>query len=358
MRTIEDEIAWDALLARLGAGAAGLPSPHVLQSWVWGDLKARWGWTASRFAWGEPGAEWAAAQVLARRVGGSPLRVGYVAKGPFVLGAGGAEGERWSIVLGDLEALARRRGLAVLKIDPDVGLDRSDIADLWRSRGWRRSDDQIQFPNTMRSPLPAAEGATREAIDAALAAAYRPKTRYNVRLAERRGVRVRIGGEADIEPFLALYEATAGRQGFAIRSADYYRDVWRAFLRSGRAVVILAERDGRALAGAVPVRFGETAWYLYGASADDGRAHMAPHAVMHVCQLWAAEQGCRVFDWWGGPTDPADESDPLAGVARFKEGFGAVFAPQLGAWDYSARPMIARALRTAGLVRRRWLRRR
>jgi lipid II:glycine glycyltransferase (peptidoglycan interpeptide bridge formation enzyme) len=356
VRAIDDAIAWDALLARLDADAAGVPSPHVLQSWAWGELKARWGWSATRFTWGGPGAEWAAAQVLERRVGRSPLRVGYATKGPFVIGAGRTEREAWSIVLGDLEALARRRGLAVLKIDPDIGLDRSDISDLWRSRGWRRSDDQIQFPNTMRSPLPAADGATHATIDAALAAAYRPKTRYNVRLAERRGVRVRLGGEDDIETFLALYAATARRQGFAIRSGDYYRDAWRAFLRSGRAVVVLAERDGRALAGAIPVRFGRTAWYLYGASADEGREDMAPHAVMHACQVWAAEQGCRVFDWWGGPTDPSDASDPLAGVARFKEGFGAVLAPQLGAWDYSARPAVGLALRAAGRARRGWLR--
>lgn len=352
MKAVVDPRRWDALLERLGSLEAARPSPHVLQAWDWGELKERWGWSAVRLAWGDDGAEWAAAQVLVRRIGRTPVRVGYVPKGPFVA-EGGRAAAAWSAVLEDLEAMARRRRLAVLKIDPDVALDRAELADLWRGRGWRPSDDQIQFPNTMRSALPDSTGLALADVDAALRATYRPKTRYNVGLSERRGVRVRRGDERDIESMLGLYALTARRQRFAIRAGDYYRDAWSSFLRAGRAVVLLAERDGAALAGVIPVRFGRTVWYLYGASADDGRSDMAPHAAMHAALLWAAEQGCRVFDWWGGPTDPADPHDALAGVARFKEGFGARWAPQLGAWDFAARPSTALAMRLAGRWRRR-----
>ncbi|MFN8424521.1 MAG: peptidoglycan bridge formation glycyltransferase FemA/FemB family protein [Anaerolineae bacterium] len=296
-----------------------------------GEIKGRWGWTVDRWSWGEPGAEFAAAQVLRRPIGRLPLAVAYAPKGPLVAADADTIADRWSAVLGDLETWARRKRVAVLKIDPDVAAGRADVASIWRGRGWRPSPQQIQFPNTMRSPLPADDP------DERLMAAYKAKTRYNVRLAERRGVVVRAGGSADLGAFYDLYATTAGRQGFAIRARDYYMDVWSTFLGAGAAAVLLAERGGRPLAGAIPIRFGRTAWYLYGASADDDRGDMAPYAAMHACLRWAAEQGCETFDWWGGPTT-ADPGDPLAGVGRFKEGFGA-------RWRRSSERMTSRSRR-------------
>lgn len=359
-RRVGDAAAWDAALLALGARAPDAPGPHVLQSWSWGEIKARWGWHVERLVWGEPDAPLAAAQVMRRRVGRLPLSIGYAPKGPFVATPTGDAGvDAWSTVLADLEDWARLAGVATLKIDPDVDARRADVRAVWTGRGWRPSAEQVQFANTMRSPLPPA--ADTADIAARLLAGYREKTRYNVRLAERRGVAVRLGaadpGSSDLATFYDLYAATARRQGFGIRARAYYLDVWRTFVDAGRAAVLLAERDGRALAGAIPVRFGTTAWYLYGASADDGRSDMAPYAALHAALCWSAAQGCTTFDWWGGPTDPADPADPLSGVARFKSGFGAVQADQLGAYDFAAAPLSARALDVAAALRRRWLRR-
>lgn len=357
---VDDAAAWDTALRALAARAPGGPGPHVLQSWAWGEIKARWGWRVERLVWGERDDPVAAAQVMRRRVGRLPLSLGYVPKGPFVPASAEPDGAGvWSTVLADLEAWARRAGVATLKIDPDVDAARADVRAVWTARGWRPSPEQVQFPNTMRSPLPRASDAA--AVEDQLLASYREKTRYNVRLAARRGVVVRRGGteagSPDLATFFDLYAATARRQQFGIRARDYYLDVWRTFVHAGQAAVLLAERDGRALAGAIPVRFGDTAWYLYGASADDGRADMAPYAALHACLCWSAAQGCATFDWWGGPTDPTDPADPLAGVARFKAGFGAVQATQLGAFDFAASPLRSRALDIAAATRRWWLRR-
>ncbi len=359
-RRIDDARTWDALLLALGSGAAGAPTPHLLQAWAWGDLKARWGWRVERWAWGAPGAEWAAAQLLHRRVGRLPIVLGYVPKGPLVAAAPGLSAAgAWTVVLRDLAALAAAAGVVSLKIDSDVDAGRDDVRGAWRSLGWRPSPDPIQFPNTMRSALPPAAGGD---VTAALLAGYKEKTRYNVRLAERRGVVVRRAGAGpaaadDRAAFFDLYAATARRQGFGLRARDYYLDVWTTYLAAGDGALLLAERDGRALAGAFAVRFGPTAWYLTGASSDAGRSDMAPHAALHAALCWAAGEGCAVFDWWGGPTDPDDPADPLAGVARFKAGFGAVLAPQLGAYDLAVAPWRSRGLAIAAALRRRWLRR-
>ena len=314
---------WDRGLLDMAADA------HLLQSADWGRLKSRWGWTLSRFTWpaSDPrdGAPVAAAQVLTRRLGRLPASMGYVAKGPLVddLGATG-----WRAPLEDLARWARRKGLLYLKLDPDLPRDRQDVAALWRRLGWRPSAEQIQFPHTMRSVLQ---------DDDAMLAVMHPKTRYNIGLAGRRGVTVRDAGIQGIEPFLALYGVTGRRAGFGLRATAYYRDLITAFHRLGRATVLLAEREGEPLAAVVPVTFGPTAWYLYGASGETGREHMPAFLAQWASLRWARDRGCRSYDWWGGP-DPDDPQDGLWGVARFKAGFGARFAPQLGAWDLPLHP--------------------
>jgi lipid II:glycine glycyltransferase (peptidoglycan interpeptide bridge formation enzyme) len=116
--------------------------------------------------------------------------------------------------------------------------------------------------------------------------------------------------------------------------------------------VWLAERDGALLAAALPLRVGDTAYYMYGASATVGREHMASYLVQWSCLEWARARGATRYDWWGGPTTPAID-DPLAGVGRFKEGFGAILLERLGAWDLPV-DRVAHALyeRLTGLRRR------
>ena len=131
------------------------------------------------------------------------------------------------------------------------------IAALTR-RGWRPSGEQIQYRNTVVSDLTPSEDD--------LLAAMKPKWRYNIRLAERRGVVVRGGTAADLPAFYAMYAETGGRDGFLVRPFDYYRAIWERFLADGLGHVLLAEVEGAPVAGLFLFRFGPTAWYFYGAS--------------------------------------------------------------------------------------------
>lgn len=324
-----EEAAWDAAVG-------GLPAPHLLQAAAWGALKQRWGWRVERLVWPRSGggdSPAAAAQVLLRRLGRLPWSLAYVAKGPLLAGS---TAEDWRRPLSDLARWARRQGVLYVKIDPDVPRERRDVAELWRSLGWRPSAEQIQFPHTLRSSL--------EGGEADLLAAMQAKTRYNIGLAQRRGVVVRQAGSEAIPSFLDLYTATGRRAGFGLRAPAYYTDLIQDFLRRGMAGLLLAEREGQALAAAVPVAYGGRAWYLYGASADAGREHQAAALLQWECLRWARAHGCAVYDWWGGP-DPEDAADPLSGIGRFKMGFGAQPAAQLGAWDLVLRPLPYRLYR-------------
>jgi len=326
---IADAGAWDrALLA--------LPNPHVLQSWAWGEFKARHGWSASRLLFQQEGRVVAAASVLERRLPRLPVSILYVPKGPALDWTDAGLAAR---VLDELEQLARQRRALFLKIDPDVYYPGEappfsprprcapETAQLLASRGWRFSDEQIQFRNTLLLDLDRAEEE--------LLAAMKQKTRYNVRLAMRRGVTVREGTAEEIDAFYQLYAETSQRDGFPIRPPEYYHDAWGSFLEGGLAHLLLAEAEGETVAGLILFAFGPTAWYMYGASSDRHRRHMPNQILQWEAIRRAREAGCTLYDLWGAP-DELDESDPMWGVVRFKLGLGGELARGLGAWDFPA----------------------
>jgi lipid II:glycine glycyltransferase (peptidoglycan interpeptide bridge formation enzyme) len=304
-----------------------LPGAHVLQSSEWAETKRQVGWTPHRllFLDQQTNAPRAAACLLRRRPTRLPVSVAYVPKGPVLQPS---DLPLADILLQHIEHLARDQGTIFVKIDPDVRADSDDGAaftDLLRQRGWRPSSEQIQFRNTLLSDLTPDEDA--------LLASMKSKTRYNIRLATRRGVTVRAGTVADLPLFYQMYVETGARDGFVVRPFAYYRHIWETFLQAGMAHLLLAEVDGDAVAGLILFRFARTAWYMYGASTRRQRRLMPNHLLQWEAMRWAKAQGCTTYDWWGAP-DVLDESDPMWGVYRFKAGFNGTFVTHIGAWDY------------------------
>jgi len=319
---IESQPDWDRWLL-------ALPNPHLLQSWTWGELKSRFGWTARRLVWAEPGgAVRAAAQLLFRTERG--LTLAYCPKGPAVDWSQPALRAR---VLSDLIEQARARGAFVLKIDPEVPFGEGPGAVIeaeLRSRSWRRAPDPAQFRNTLQLDLRQSEEA--------LLAGMKQKWRYNLRLAQRHGVQVREGGAPDLELLYRMYAETSRRDGFVIRSREYYLDSWRSFMERGQAQPLIAEVNGEPVAGFVVYWFGKTAWYLYGMSTHLHREKMPNHLLHWEAIRWAKSHGCEAYDFVGAP-DQLNERDPMWGVYRFKEGFGGRFVQTIGEWDYPLRPL-------------------
>ncbi len=314
------EAAWDAFVAQH-------PHGHFLQSWAWGRLRERWGWRALRLAAvADDGARVAAAQVLVRRsLAGS---LAYVPRGPACAPCDPAwSALRWAI-------RQRLPGLVALRFEPHWPEEPATRA--WLREQGLRPAPAVQPPSTVRIDL--------RAGDEALLAAMKQKWRYNIRLAERRGVTVRRGSQIDLETFYALLCETARRDAFAIRPAEYYRAVWHELAEAGR--LYLAERGAEPLAAILVVHFGGTATYLYGASAGNGREHMPNHLLQWQAMRWARQEGLTVYDLWGIPDaigqavlagSAADDvpvgSGGLWGVWGFKRGFGGTVWRTVGAWD-------------------------
>jgi len=171
----------------------------------------------------------------------------------------------------------------------------------------------------------------------------KPKTRYNIRLAERKGVTVREGTEEDVQTFYRLSQVTSLRDDFPIHKEQYYLDAYRTFVPAGLARLFMAEYGGEPLAGLMAFAFGRTAWYMYGASSNRQRNLMPNHLLQWSAIQWAKARGCETYDFWGIPDeiglDPSqadvahERSDGLWGVYRFKEGFGGSIVRYLGAYD-------------------------
>lgn len=327
LERVVDSATWADVLPALA-------NAHVLQSWAWGEFKSRWGWQAGRLLWREGEQPVAAAQVLRRSIPGTPWQFLYVAKGPVLDYADAALAET---VLVDLERYARQGRALFIKIDPDVPrhfgedstLPPEPVGQQWLDRlarrGWHFSPEQIQFRNTVLVDLqPAPEQ---------LLAAMKSKWRYNIRLAERKGVIIRSGPVAELDYFFQMYAETAARDGFLIRPEAYYQDGWRTFMALGQAKLLLAEVEGEVVAGLLLFLCGSTAWYLYGASTGRQRQLMPNYLLQWQAMVEAKAAGCRYYDMWGAP-DHFAESDRLWGVYRFKQGFGGQVRQGLGAYDF------------------------
>ncbi len=268
----------------------------------------------------------AAASILRRRASPFPFSILYVPKGPLL---DYDDPDLLAAVLAELEGIARAQRAIFVKIDPDVPASHEATTSLLRRRGWRLSQEQVQFRNTLHTDL-------RPDADDILMA-MEPKTRYNIRYAERKGVKVEPSD--DLALFYDMYAETAQRDGFLIRPFEYYRDAWGMFTEADLAQLFIAWYQSEPLAGVLPFRFGRTAWYMYGASRDLHRSLMPTYLLQWEAMLWAKEHGCTRYDWWGAP-DRLDETDPMWGVYRFKAGFAAEFVEQIGAWDFPAsRPL-------------------
>ena len=340
--------SWNELIA-------SLPLAHLLQTWEWSQVKAKYGWQAMPFVWqGGMGKPVAAAMVLKRRfpVGGfaKKMCVLYIPKGPLMDWEDTALRAR---VLDDLHDFAKRQGAIFIKLDPDValgtGVPGTEEAveftggqvvqfELER-RGWRFSQDQIQFRNTVLIDLAPSEDE--------LLRRMKQKTRYNIHLAQKKGVTVRAGTVNDLSLLYQLYAETSVRDGFLIREEGYYLTVWRNFMSVPLSTFglqpfsepLIAEVDGEPVGAVSMFYFVGQAIYLFGMSRETAREKMPNYLLQWEAMRRAKALGCKIYNLWGAP-DEFNESDGLWGVFRFKEGLGGYVLRTIGAWDFAPNPML------------------
>ncbi len=282
------------------------PNAHLLQTGEWGELKQGFGWEAIRIIGANKGA-----QILFRKL---PLgfTIAYIPKLDIGSPQSAISEEFWK----EIDEICKQRRAIFLKIEPDTWNTDSGL----RSPSNIHSSHNIQPPRTIIVDI---RGSKSEIL-----AHMKQKCRYNIRLAEKKGVTVRTGN--DIDEFYKMVQITGGRDGFGVHSLDYYRRVYELFRPTGMCELLVAEFGNRPLAALMVFARGRRAWYLFGASYEEERNHMPTYLLQWEAMSWAKTRGCEEYDLWGVPDEDEatleaqfeNRSDGLWGVYRFKRGFG------------------------------------
>ena len=170
-----------------------------------------------------------------------------------------------------------------------------------------------------------------------LLAQMKSKTRYNIKLSQRKGVVVRALGMDQIDLWYNVYSQTAQRNNIYLHSIDHFASMLRAevtnTLSPAEVMLLVAEVDNLALAAMFLVISGNRGSYLYGASTSENRNYMATYAIQWEAMRIAKSRGCTEYDMFGIAPNP-DSAHPLHGLYRFKTGFGGHQYHTLGCWDY------------------------
>ncbi|HLJ68155.1 MAG TPA: peptidoglycan bridge formation glycyltransferase FemA/FemB family protein [Chloroflexota bacterium] len=314
-----------------------VPEAHFQQSWQWGELAPALGAQALRLAAVDGDRIVGALQLLTGRLGGRGPSHFYAPRGPAL-----AEPRR-ELLAPLLEAacdLGREMGIAGIRLEPNVAASTTSWRVLLGSVGLRPTFPPSQPRSSWMLDITPGEEK--------LLAGMKQKTRYNIRLAEKKGVEISTGGIADLDEFYALYQETARRDGFFIHDRAVYRRTFEIYASGGEFELLLARFEGELIAAITTLRFGGTCWYVHGASSNRHRNLMATYGLQWIAIQRARNAGCRLYDFRAVP-DVLSEDQDMYGVYRFKEGFGgyhvttletygAPYRPALyGAWDLALR---------------------
>jgi peptidoglycan pentaglycine glycine transferase (the first glycine) len=311
----------------------GHPNAHLLQMGEWGELKKDFGWEPARLVStssthrilnNEVGA-----QILFRRLP-LGLTLGYMPKPVF--------SGQWSVISDqfwkEVDSICTQNHAVFLKVEPDSW----DNDFILPPSTFNLSPHNIQPPRTIMVSIKESEEE--------ILAHMKPKCRYNIRLAEKKGITVRTWN--DIQAFHEMMTVTGGRDNFGVHSKEYYQRVYELFRPKGTCELLVAEYEGKPLAALMVFANGKRAWYVYGASNDQERNRMPTYLLQWEAIRWAKARGCEEYDLWGVPDENEEvleanfesRHDNLWGVYRFKRGFGGELKRAAQALDRVYNPLL------------------
>jgi peptidoglycan pentaglycine glycine transferase (the first glycine) len=292
------------------------PEAHLLQTAEWGDLKTDFGWESIRIV-----ANGFGVQILVRRLPVG-LALAYIPKPCLEPGHDWTHASFWS----EVDAACRRRRAVFCQIEPDA---------------WEGEDDAIAEKPDHRSVAAQHPVAVARSIqprrtlvvdlrqsEEAILARMKPKCRYNIRLASKKGVAV--SPWEDMRSFHQMMQETGHRDSFGVHTLSYYQRVFNEFHPGGACELLVARFRDTPLAALMVFCRGPRAWYFYGGSTDAERERMPNHLLQWEAMRWAKHKGCAQYDLWGVPDEDQQtleaeftrRSEGLWGVYRFKRGFG------------------------------------
>lgn len=312
-------------LAEYEAFVQSHPKGHFAQSSLWAKQKPAWTWRAI-LCRSEDGRIKGSIAFLIRKMPVVRKKMMYACRGPVCDLTDRATFEE---LMEAAKRLAKTEKVYVIKIDPDVPSSNSDFVKLLTDCGFQTKDmgknfEAIQPKYVFRLYL---NGRTEEE----LLASFHQKWRYNIRLAVKKGVEVRICGKEMVPEFARIMVETGVRDNFATRPPEYFSAMLDNL--GDKCRLYMAFHEGKPIAGTLAILYGDKVWYLYGASSNEHRNLMPNYLLQWNMIQWAVENHCRVYDFRGVSGD-ISEDNPHYGLYRFKKGFGGEFTEFIGEYDY------------------------
>lgn len=286
---------------------------HIMQSWQWGDFRISTGTPLVRYGIFNKDKLDRAFQISFHKIPFTSQYVGYLPKGPL------PDKELASA----LEIIASEKNCAFIKLEPNIlsGTEPFTI-----------------YPSFLPSPKPLFTK-YNFIIDLSLdentlLKNTHPKTRYNIKLAQKKGVKVlEKSDDKSFEQYLELYFQTTKRQGYHGHNRDYHKKVWEVLKKEEMVRLLIAYYKNEPLTAWMLFNFKDILYYPYGGSSQNYREVMASNLIAWEAVKLGKKLGLKKFDMWGALGPDADPKDPWYGFHRFKQGYGGELVEYIGTFD-------------------------
>ncbi|WP_458862419.1 lipid II:glycine glycyltransferase FemX [Acidaminobacterium chupaoyuni] len=315
------------------------PKGHFLQSSEWGKVKESWKWEAI-LCRDDEGRVCGSLAVLIRKVPVLPYTLMYAGRGP-VCDSHDEETLR-QLTQGAKDLAARYKAYALM-MDPDIESDDLEFISIMKKLGYHHKEAGKNFEGVQPNYVFRLD--VKDKTEEELMAEFHQKTRYNIRLAGRKGVSVMLCDETTLPQmlphFARIMKETGQRDGFITRSEEYFANLMKYLGEHAR--LYMALYNDKPVAGTLAIHFGNKVWYLYGASSNEYRNVMPNYLLQWSMIRWALETGSEIYDFRGVSGDLTPEN-PLYGLYLFKKGFGGKLTEFCGEFEYLYKPAVNTAV--------------
>ena len=318
---------------------------NLLQTAYWSRVKARFGWRALAFrcsAEGESGDSDFDLLLLMRKLA-LGWSFAYCPHGPDIQVNADSRGSFLESITSRLRPHLPKRCVFLRYDLPWTTLGgESGVECLVQA--FRKAVVDVQPPDTVMVDLSPSE--------TEILGKMKSKTRYNIRLAEKKGVRITKGSVADLPLWYDLAQETAKRDRITLHSLAYFETLFSESKGADdpQPHLLLAAAEGETLAAVIMTLHRENALYHFGASSNSHRNLMPTYALQWKAMLLAKSKNATNYDLFGIPRENKPD-DPKLGLYRFKIGFGGEVVHRLGCWDAPIDPLVYRIFRAAEKLR-------
>jgi lipid II:glycine glycyltransferase (peptidoglycan interpeptide bridge formation enzyme) len=305
---------------------------HPLQSWAWGDFRSAMGIDVLRLGEYEHNTLIHGWQLTFHKIPYTPYTIGYLPKGS-------PPSEK---MLRMLITIGKQKNALFIQIEPDMLAEESFDSSC------------NQFMQPAHHPLFTKHTFVLDLtkIEEELLASFHPKTRYNIRVAQKHGVTVTENStDKAFNAYLELSRETTQRQKFYAHNDAYHKTMWKILKEAGIARLFIATYQNTILSAWIVFVWKDTVYYPYGSSSREHREVMAPNLMLWETARWAKKQGLFYFDLWGALGPNPDPKDPWYGFHRFKEGYRPNLVEFIGSYDIIIQPTLYKLYTLADSIR-------